>query len=329
MKHNLLVVTDHTTHSPSNSLYELALAFHHASDNINIWVCSRGLTSNKEFFEGQPVDHVYATHVEGIFTFQPDGSYIIDTAARYDLRETDAILIRLPQPLNPVFLLSLYNIVPGARIINDPRGTIETSSKEFLLTVAHLCPSPQMCYSVEDAVSLSHQYEIVLKPLYSYAGRGILRLSTRHFWEGDTRYDANRIFALLPHIHFPMLAMRYLPNVSFGDKRTIIVNKVILGSALRMPPPHSWICNVAQGGHAVMSTMDEAEAAIESELTPLLYEKGVVMYGFDTLVDDNGLRVLSEINTLSIGGLGPMEQMSGEPVLHKAALLLLDHLRLE
>jgi glutathione synthase len=310
-------------------LYELALALHHVNQDINVWVCSRGLPDNYSFFEGKAVDHVYARPVEGSFSFHADGSYMQETAIPYNLKMADAVLVRLPQPLNPAFLLSLYNIVPRDKIINDPRGTIETSSKEFLLNVAHLCPSPEMCYSVEDAIELSHRYEIVLKPLYSYAGRGILRLSTRYFWEGDMRYEANKIYELLPHIHFPMLAMRYLPNVSFGDKRTIVVNRQILGSALRMPPPDSWICNVAHGGHAVMATIDEAETVIEKELTPLLYDKGVIMYGFDTLLDDNGLRVLSEINTLSIGGLGPMEQMSGEPVLNKAALLLLEYLNLD
>jgi glutathione synthase len=120
--------------------------------------------------------------------------------------------------------------------------------------------------------------------------------------------------------------MKYLPNVSFGDKRTVVVNKKILGSALRMPPENSWICNVAQGGHAVMSSPDSDELAIEQELTPLLYEKGIVMYGYDTLLNDNGRRVLSEINTLSIGGLGPMAEMSGKPMLQDTAKLLWDYL---
>ncbi len=75
-----------------------------------------------------------------------------------------------------------------------------------------------------------------------------------------------------------------------------------------------------------MSEADDHELLIEKELTPLLYEKGVIMYGFDTLVDDDGTRVLSEINTLSIGGLGPMEEMSGLPVVQIAASQLWDYI---
>src|SRR5688572_10371430 len=292
MKHRLLIVTDHLTHSISNSLYELAPALQLAGADSEVWVCSRGSAGNEAFFEGQPADSVIASPVNGQFSFRTDGSSITSTSQLLSLEGLYAILVRMPQPLNPTFLLSLTKIVPSHKIINDPAGTIETVSSDFLMNVSQLCPCPRMCFSLHEAIALSHQYEIVLKPLYSYAGKGIVRLSTRYYWVGDIRHDIERVYELLPDIHFPMLAMRYLSNVSFGDKRTIVVNQQIMGSALRMPPADSWICNVAQGGHAVISEIDEAELLMEQELTPLLYDKGVIMYGFDTLVDDNGLRVL-------------------------------------
>ena len=39
----------------------------------------------------------------------------------------------------------------------------------------------------------------------------------------------------------------------------------------------------------------------------------------DTLVDDSGVRVLSEINTLSVGGFGPMELQQQKPVAKMVA----------
>lgn len=327
MRYNLLVVTDHSAHSASNSLYELALALHADKRNRKVWVCSRGIALNNDFFRSKRGAPVYVTEVKRNFAFDPGGAYLHENLERLQMEDVNVILIRMPQPLDKTFLLSLRHFVPKGNVINDPTGTIETSSKEFLLSVAHLCPSPQMCYSIQDAIEMSHQHEIVLKPLYSYGGIGILRLSPRYFWRGSQRFDVDEIHKILPGDHFPMLAMRYLHNVSFGDKRTIVVNRQVVGSALRMPPPDSWICNVAQGGHALIAQADEEEMKIESELTPLLFEKGVIIYGFDTLVDDNGLRVLSEINTLSIGGMGPMEELSGKPVVKQAASLLWDYVR--
>ena len=325
MKLNLLVLTDHLTHASSNSLYELSTELRGDPRCNNLWVCTRGLKLNQPFFEGDPTADIYGTSIDRPFAFDPSGEFLQQNAEKISLSDVDAILIRLPQPLNKKFLLSLLKIVPKEKIINQPSGTIETSSKEFLLQVAHLCPSPSLCTSVEEAIALTDQYEIVLKPLYSYGGRGIIRLSKTHIWLGNNRHPVSDIHRFLSRGQFPMLAMRYLQNVTQGDKRTIVVNRKVMGSAVRMPGPDSWICNVAQGGHAYYSEIDEDEKRIEQELTPLLYDKGIIFYGFDSLVDDDGRRVLSEINTLSIGGLGPMEEMSGKPLVKEAATLMWDY----
>lgn len=326
MKYNMLVVTDHTTHSATNSLYELSEVLKNDKRCKNIWVASRGFEKNQAFFDAERNAAIYSTPVRKGFEYDPDGTYFKHHSIQIEKGDIDCILVRMPQPLDRHFLLSLEQIVAPHRIINNPAGTIETSSKEFLLQVPHLCPEIKMCYSADEAVEMSHSFEIVLKPLYMYKGLGIARLSPQHFWSGLDRYEAEKIHTLIPPENFPMLAMRYLPNVSFGDKRTIVVNNHILGSALRMPSPGSWICNVAQGGQAILSQADLEEHAIEKELTPLLYKKGIVMYGFDTLVNDDGLRVLSEINTLSIGGIGPMQELSGRPILHATATLLWDYI---
>ncbi|MGB3077961.1 MAG: glutathione synthetase, partial [Saprospiraceae bacterium] len=319
MIRNLLIVTDHSTHTASNSIYELGVALNACRINANIWVCSKGIKENKDFFNSITDAAIYATAINSSFAFHPSGMGFSQSTVRIDRKEIDAIIVRMPQPLDKQFLLSLNNIVSSEKIINNPQGTIETSSKEFLITVAHLCPPLSLCQNIDDAIRLSQQMEIVLKPLYSYGGIGIGRLSDEYYWEGDTRYPASEISSRALENQFPMLAMKYLSNVSLGDKRTIVVNKKILGSALRLPAEGSWICNVANGGRAMISETDEDELIIERELTPLLYEKGVIMYGFDTLTDDNGKRVLSEINTLSIGGIGPLSELSGRPILKEAA----------
>jgi glutathione synthase len=238
----------------------------------------------------------------------------------------DVVLFRLPQPVERPFISRIRKYFPKAKFINAPEGIIETSSKEYLLQVRDLCPTLSLCQSLSEAIALSHQYEIVLKPMYSYGGRGMFRLSTDAVWKEDERYPISHVHDIIQVVDFPMLSMRFLKNVVLGDKRTIVVHREVIGSALRLPAPGSWMCNIAHGGRAQLDEPDADEWRIESVLTPLLLKKGIVMYGFDTLVDDDGRRVLSEINTLSIGGLMPMEEMSKEPVLKKVAGLLIDYL---
>lgn len=326
MKYNMLVVTDHTTHADTNSVYALCQALRAEERCDQIWVCSRGDLRNEGFFMAVPDAPIYAAPVLPHFAFHPEGIYFDEHAILMSREDIDVILVRMPQPLHPIFLNSLTAIVAPHRVINRPEGSMETSSKGFLLQLPHLCPGPVMCHSQEEAIHMSQTCEIVLKPLYAYGGRGILRLSTQHFWQGDDRYSVNEMASRLDNSFFPMMAFRFLRNVTLGDKRTIVVNRTIIGSALRLPAPGSWMCNVAQGGHAVLAEADSDERRIEEELTPMLYDKGIIMYGFDTLVDDDGRRVLSEINTLSIGGLLPLQELSGKPVLAQTAALVFDYL---
>lgn len=152
-----------------------------------------------------------------------------------------------------------------------------------------------------------------------------MRLSNEWCWDGNNRFPIEDVRIIFNQTSFPMLAMKFLKNVVLGDKRTIVANTRILGSAIRMPAADHWICNVAQGGHALPAVPDEDELKIEARLTPLLYEKGIVLYGFDTLVDDDGKRVLSEINTMSVGGLLPLQEMIGNPVVMNSATGILDY----
>lgn len=326
MKFNLLIVTDHSTHTDSNSVYRLARSMQEDARCKSVWMCSRGLDQNSDFFKGIPDAEIFASPVNDTFEFDPGGLSFQRDLQLIERNAIDAILIRMPQPPNPVFLSSLENIVPSSLIINSPGGIMSTATKAFLLEVPHLCPQPVMCNSLDEALAISQEKEIVLKPLFSYGGRGIVRLSNMYCWNENDRHPLSELSSFLDESHFPMVATRFLKNVTMGDKRTIVVNGQILGSALRLPPSGSWMCNIAQGGHAEMATADVEELEIERQLTPMLRGKGVVFYGFDTLVDDNGLRVLSEINTLSIGGLVPLHEMMNENILGKAASLLWDYL---
>ncbi len=321
----MLVVTDHSTHSDTNSVYHLSRALLHDPRCGALWVCSKGNKQNAAFFEGLPGAEIYAPAVTDFFAFDASGSYFNHTDTPLERERIDVILIRMPQPVDAAFLFSLESIVPPHHIINSAAGIVETATKAFLMQVSYLCPEPVICHSMQEAIELSLQKEIVLKPMLSYGGRGIVRLSTDHCWKEDQRMPIDHLSSFLSDRHFPMLAMKFLKNVTQGDKRTIVANRQILGSALRLPAPGGWMCNVAQGGSAVLAEADEDEHIIQEILTPILYRKGVVIFGFDTLVDDVGRRVLSEINTLSIGGLMPLQEMSGKPVLKRVAELLWDY----
>jgi glutathione synthase len=123
-----------------------------------------------------------------------------------------------------------------------------------------------------------------------------------------------------------MLAMKYLPNVSKGDKRIVVANGKIMLSTIRYPSRDSWLCNIAQGGVSKMAQPSPNERKIAHTLSPVLKNFGVILYGFDTLVNNRGKRILSEINTLSIGGIKPAEVESGRKIAPTIAQRIINHL---
>jgi len=121
------------------------------------------------------------------------------------------------------------------------------------------------------------------------------------------------------------LAVKFLENVKQGDKRIVVVNGEILGASLRLPAENSWLCNVAMGGSSNMAEVESEEEEIIRLINPTLSDMGIVMYGVDTLVGDDGKRVLSEINTTSIGGLPQIAAMRNEPLVERAIDLIWEY----
>jgi glutathione synthase len=76
------------------------------------------------------------------------------------------------------------------------------------------------------------------------------------------------------------------------------------------------------GGSSNPTEPDADEREIVRRIHPELSRLGIVMYGVDTLVDDAGKRVLSEINTTSIGGLPQTERSTGQIAVPRAIDLI-------
>lgn len=324
-KYNFLVLTEHTKHSDQNSLYALVaeLAGHEQSNQV--YVASRGNCENKSFFEEKKSSEVAATLATTSFAFQEDGAQFLENTTRVDIQSVDVVFMRLPRPVSDEFLEHLVEIAPQQVFVNNPKGIIKTSTKAFLLNFPSVCPPMTLCRSVVDVFNFASKYPIVLKPLREYGGKGVVKVANHKVYGGDNK--AKPIKEYLMEIKEELeeggyLAMKFLKNVSEGDKRILVVNGKVLASSLRLPAPDSWLCNVAQGGKSVPSTVSPEEETIIEEIAPALLKEGIVMFGADTLVDDNGKRILSEVNTLSIGGFPQAQEQTGMPVVKMA----IDHI---
>ena len=169
----------------------------------------------------------------------------------------------------------------------------------------------------------------ITKVLRNYGGKGIMKNDGERVWEGNDEITFSEFKEKLKGQSIEYLGMKYLKNVHAGDKRVIVCNKKILGASLRLPSKNSWLCNVAQGGSSNIAQPDAEEKEMTHQLSEILFEKGIILFGFDTLLGDDGKRKLSEINTLSIGGLTQIAELSEKPVVNTAANFIWDYIKKE
>jgi len=300
-KLKLLVLTDHSNHSSENSLYTLVQSMRLHPNCGQIDVATRANEINTFFFDRLIPKNIFVTKVTEDFAFSPDSSLFKTNVRRVSVKDYDAVWLRMPPPLSKEFLEFLTREFKEQLIINDPVGIYETGTKAFLTNFTDCCPPLAICSTIKDIEQFKEKYPIVLKPFRDYGGKG----------KGKP-------------INY--LGVKFLKNVGQGDKRIVVVDGQIMGASLRLPAQGSWICNVSQGGSSNKTEVSEEEIEIIKKINPVLSKMGIVMYGVDTLVGDNGKRVLSEINTTSIGGLPQIARMEGKPLVKQATDLLWDYI---
>ena len=317
--YSFLALTDHRGHSKENSLYALVatLARHPQCQRID--VASRGTIDNIAFFKDRTSTKISVCQVNKHFSFQENGLNFSENLHQVTLEDYDVIFMRLARPVSDDFLDFVAQKAKHKVIINHPLGIKKTSSKAFLLNFPEHCPPIQLCHTIDAILEFAQQFPIVLKPLREYGGKGIVKIDGNYAFEGNQKHDLHTYLqGIVSEISSEgYLAMKFMENVDQGDKRIIVVNGQILAASLRLPAKDSWLCNVAQGGTSIIAEVTPEEEAIIQAISPRLLEEGIVIFGADTLVNDDGKRILSEINTLSIGGFPQAEQQSGKPILQQ------------
>ncbi len=299
----VLVLTDHSGHTASNSLYALTRALVAAPQVTEVRVASRTTPANRAFFAADPT-----AATSSLSTLRADADFAYETSFREneyadtELTWPELVLLRVPHPIPNTWFEWLDARFSDSVILNEPGGIAATTSKAWLLNVPELCPRMAHCRTPAEVLAFAKTGDAVLKPLRGYGGKDIWRVRAGVFERGDDRVPL-AAWTEHPDSRQEFLAMEFLTRVGEGDKRIVVVDGEVLGAVLRVPAPGSWLCNVAQGGHVEPSRLSAAEEEIVAALSPRMRDLGVAMYGVDTLVGNGGHRVLSEVNTMSIGGL--------------------------
>ena len=216
-----------------------------------------------------------------------------------DLRELDVVLMRKDPPVDAQFIYDTMVLEAaqrdGVMVVNEPRALRDCNEKLFALNFPQ-CIAPTLV--ARDAAELrrfvAEHGEAVLKPLDGMGGRGIFRVRA-----GDSNLNS-MLETLLggdAHGHGRQLtiAQKYLPEISAGDKRILVVDGEPVAFALaRIPQGDEFRGNLAAGGRGVGVPLSDRDRWIVQQVAPELRRRGLLFVGLDVIGD-----YLTEINVTS------------------------------
>lgn len=219
-------------------------------------------------------------------------------------RDVDVILMRQDPPFDMSYITAchvLELISDETLVLNDPVYVRGSPEKLFPLLFADLMP-PTLISRDEQAIKafrLEHK-DIILKPLYGNGGAGVFRVKA-----DDSNY-ASLMEMFLERSREPIIAQAFLPDVSEGDRRIILIDGEAVGGINRRPLPGETRSNMHVGGKAEPYEMTASDLRICEAIGPELKRRGQVLVGIDVIGDK-----MTEVNVTSPTGVQELKRFSG------------------
>ncbi|QDE40506.1 glutathione synthase [Luteibacter pinisoli] len=224
----------------------------------------------------------------------PSGWFTLGEAAWRPLAEVDIVLARKDPPVDAQFIYDTMVLEAaqkaGCRVVNDPRSLRDCNEKLFTLQFPQ-CTSPTLVSRDRNQLKafVAEHGEAVLKPLDGMGGRGIFRVKA-----GDSNLNS-MLETLLDGGHQFTIAQKYIPEITAGDKRILLVDGEPVPYALaRIPQGDEFRGNLAAGGRGVGVPLSDRDRWIAAQVGPELVRRGLRFVGLDVIGD-----YLTEINVTS------------------------------
>lgn len=234
-----------------------------------------------------------------------------DTGKWFDLGDTesmelgdlDVILMRKDPPFDMEYVYTTYILdraaLAGALVVNAPQALRDMNEKAYTAWFPECTPLTLITRSISEMREFLARHErIVVKPLDGMGGKSIFVVK-----KGDN--NANVIFETLTDYgrRFAM-AQLYVPEISAGDKRILLIDGEPVPYALaRIPSADDNRGNLVMGAKGVGQELSDADRAICERVGPVLRKNHVLFAGIDVIGD-----YLTEINVTSPTGIRELDK---------------------
>ncbi len=274
----------------------------------------------------RPGDRIDAVRVEAGFAREEFGELSSRSATALGADFFDVALCRTLKPFPLGYIARLNEWSRALLFVNHPAGIERQLHQEFFVEAASEFMPPAVLTADRSVAGqfLEHHQTIVAKRSNSCGGRGVFKVFRTNSGDfaSDNVVEGTQSFAafseLFDHVSVPagdpVLLVRYLPRVTEGDKRIIVVDGRVIGAYGRKSARGHWVQNVSFGATCERVSVSDEEREIVRQTCRPYGDAGIHLLGYDLLQDDDGTWKVSEINAGNIGGIFRLEEMGVERV---------------
>ncbi|KTS24878.1 glutathione synthetase [Methylobacterium indicum] len=223
---------------------------------------------------------------------------------RVDLATVDVVLMRQDPPFDLAYITAthlLERIHPHTLVVNNPFEVRNAPEKLFVTAYPELMPPTLITRDKQEIEEFRAEHgAVVMKPLHGHGGAAVLRVLP-----DDPNFGS--MFDLFSvTFREPWVVQRFLPRITEGDKRIILVDGEPLGAVNRVPAANDIRSNMVRGGKGGATALTPREQEICAAIGPELRRRGLILVGID-VIDGN----LTEINVTSPTGIRAIKRLDG------------------
>lgn len=224
----------------------------------------------------------------------PNKWFTFQNSTTIALSELDVILMRKDPPFDMQYVYTTYILelaeLTGTLIVNKPQALRDFNEKLFTARFPQCCSPTLVTANNEQLIDFVRQHsDTIFKPLHGMGGMSIFRVK-----DGDPNVSV--IIETLTELGtMPIMAQTYIPQISLGDKRILLVDGEPIPYCLaRIPKKGETRGNLAAGGTGKAQELSERDFWICKQIAPTLRANGLIWVGLDVIGD-----YVTEINVTS------------------------------
>lgn len=251
--------------------------------------------SNLSLCRGEVVATVYAAEIRG-------QSMHLTNRLRLNLSEMDLLFIRQNPPFDMRYVTTTYILekLGGVLIINNPSAIRNFPEKLLPLSFPEFIPPTLVSENSEEIGAFHGKYgDVVLKPLYSFGGDGVVKISC----DGDACTISR---AMVEKYGAPIVVQQFIPMIE-EDRRVVLLGGKPVGAVKRrITAAHEVRTNLRIGAVPEEVALSERDEKICEAVGEVIAKAGIVFAGIDILGG-----YLLEVNITSPCGILEVNQVYG------------------